>query len=237
MWDSARREVRCPPAASVPPPPVALRSSPGASARREYERRRDRREKRVRRHLGPLTGPVLLLTGEPAHQTAWAKGALGEAKLAAKLERWTADAGVILLHDRRILGSRANIDHIAVGPAGVFVIDAKRSKGRIAVERRGGPFAERTEHLLVGRRDQSKLLDGIARQVAVVREIMPSGIAVQGALCFVDGDWPLFGTLQARGVPVLPPRKAARLCSAAGPLDAPTIRALATELGQRLVCA
>jgi hypothetical protein len=221
----------------VLPPPDALRSTPGASARREYERRRDRREERFRQRFGQLAGPALFFADEPAHQTAWAKGALGEAKLAGKLERWTADAGVILLHDRRVLGSRANIDHIAVGAAGVLVIDAKRYKGRITVERRGGLFAERTEHLLVGGRDQSKLLDGIARQLKVVREIVASGIPVRGVLCFVDGDWPLFGTLQARGIPVLPPRKTARLCSAAGPLDAETVRAVATELGQALVCA
>ncbi|WP_249934607.1 nuclease-related domain-containing protein [Microbacterium ulmi] len=30
------------------------------------------------------------------------------------------------MHDRRIRGTRANIDHIVIGPPGVWVIDAKR---------------------------------------------------------------------------------------------------------------
>jgi hypothetical protein len=170
---------------------------------------------------------------------AWATGAAGEVRLAAKLERWTRKAGVVLLHDRRVPRSTANIDHIAVGPSGVFVIDAKRYKGRIAVERRGGLFARRTEHLVVGGRDQSKLLDGIESQVKVVRNVLAAhrDIAIRGLLCFVDGDWPLFGTLEARGFPVLPPHKAARLCSRAGPLDATAIRQVAITLAAALEVA
>jgi hypothetical protein len=224
---------------SVPPPPALLNSTAGASARREYERRRRAREDRVRERLGPLAGVVLTLSGEPAHQRAWATGAAGEVKLAEKLERWTADADVVLLHDRRVPGSSANIDHIAVGPAGVFVMDAKRYKGRIAVERRGGLFTERTEHLVVRGTDRSKLVDGIVRQVDVVRGALGvhGDVPVRGVLCFVDGDWPLLGTLEVRGIPVLPPRKAARLCSAPGSLCREQVRAVALTLAAALVPA
>jgi hypothetical protein len=213
-----------------------LDSAAGASARREYERQRAAREARVRDRLGPLAGVALTLAGEPAHQRAGATGAAGEVKLAAKLDRWTADAGVVLLHDRRVPGSVANIDHIAVGPTGVRVIDAKRYKGRIVVERRGGLFRERTAHLIVRGSDRSKLLDGILGQVEIVRKALGQhdDVPVHGVLCFVDGDWPLFGTLEARGIPVLPPRKTARLCSTPGPLDDRDIRAVATTLAAAL---
>ena len=142
----------------------------------------------------------------------------------------------MLLHDRRVPDSRANIDHLAVGPAGVFVIDAKRYKGRIAVERRGGLLTPRTEHLLVGRRDRTRLVEGVRRQVEVVRRALVSegDVAVRGILCFVDGDWPLFGTLEAHGVPVLPPKKTARLCSAEGPLHVDRIQAIAAALAAGL---
>jgi hypothetical protein len=240
MWDSERREARCigcdATPASVPPPPVLLQSTPGASTRREYDRRRTRRDERVRARLGPLAGVALAIAGEPAHQRAWDTGSVGEVKLAEKLERWTADAGVMLLHDRQVPGSRANIDHIAVGPAGVFVIDAKRYKGRIAVERRGGLFSERTELLLVRGSDRSKLVDGVLRQVEVVRAALGehAAVDVRGVLCFVDGDWPVFGTLEIRGVPVLPPRKAARLCAAPGAMAANDVRAVALTLAAAL---
>lgn len=243
LWDAARREVRCigceDSRISAPPPSVLLESAPGASARREYERRRTRREERVRERLGPLAGVALALAGEPAHQRSWAKGAFGEVKLAEKLERWTADAGVVLLHDRQVPHSRANIDHIAVGPTGAFVIDAKRYKGRIAVERRGGLFSERTEHLLVRGSDRSKLVDGVLRQVDVVRRALGehAGVEVRGVLCFVDGDWPLLGTLEVRGVPVLPPRKTARLCAAPGPIESDRVGAIALTLAAALPAA
>jgi hypothetical protein len=243
VWDPVRREARCLACErrpeSVPPPPVLLESAPGSSAQREYERRRQRREDRVRARLGPLTGLALAVSGEPTHQRNWATGAKGEVKLAEKLERWTADAGIVLLHDRRVPGSRANIDHIAVGPSGVYVIDAKRYKGRIAVERRGGLFSERREHLLVRGSDRTKLVDGVLRQVEVVKRALGvhADVPVHGVLCFVDGDWPLFGTLAVRGIPVLPPRKAADLCKTAGPLDRTAMRAIALALAAALPSA
>jgi hypothetical protein len=236
LWDAARREVRCiycgPQPGSVLPPPELLKSAAGASARREYERRRASREARVRDRLGPIAPLALAVVGEPAHQRAWARGAVGEVKLAAKLEHWTAEAGVVLLHDRRVPSSVANIDHIAVGPAGVFVIDAKRYKGRIAVERRGGLLRDRSEHLIVRGSDRSKLVDGVLRQLEVVRAGLDrhTDVPLRGVLCFVDGDWPLFGSLEVRGIPVLSPRKAARLCSGEGPLTAERVRTIALRL-------
>jgi hypothetical protein len=53
------------------------------------------------------------------------------------------DAGVVL-HDRAVPRGRANIDHIAVVPSGVWVIDTKRYRGRV---RRSGRLGrdERSE--------------------------------------------------------------------------------------------
>ncbi len=128
---------------------------------------------------------------------------------------WTVvrDLGGLLLHDRRIPGSRANIDHIAVGPAGVFVIDAKRYQGRPQLRVEGGILRARTEKLLVGRRDCTRLVEGVIKQVNLVRDALAAaghdGIALTGMLCFVDADWPLFGgDFTINGVDVLWPKKA-----------------------------
>jgi len=64
----------------------------------------------------------------------WARGAAGEERVAAILAKHL-HASVVVLHDRRIPGTRANIDHIAVAPSGVWVIDAERYKGKLAVTR------------------------------------------------------------------------------------------------------
>ena len=61
-----------------------------------------------------------------------ATGARGEEMLADSLVRRCPD--VLLLHDRQLPGSRANIDHIAIAASGVYVIDAKRYKGKIEVQ-------------------------------------------------------------------------------------------------------
>lgn len=165
----------------------------GGSAQREYERRVAGREKRVKQRFGRRLGKVILaVTAEPAPSTAWARGAEGERELAEAL---LGVAGVRVLHDRRIPGTRGNIDHVVVGPAGVFVVDAKRYVGLIKVRNVGG-LLRRDERLYVGRRDCSKLAHGMAWQVDAVRSAMASiepVPPVTPVLCFVRGEWPLFG--------------------------------------------
>ncbi len=48
----------------------------------------------------------------------WEQGAVGEAKVGRHLNEF-AGPNVVVLHDRRIPGSRANIDHLVVTPGGV----------------------------------------------------------------------------------------------------------------------
>jgi hypothetical protein len=54
----------------------------------------------------------------------WLRGAAGERATAELLERLPPRRWVVL-HDRAIPGCRANIDHVVVGPTGVWVIDSK----------------------------------------------------------------------------------------------------------------
>ena len=98
-----------------------------------------------------------------------------------------------VLHDRRIPGSRANIDHIAVAPTGVWVIDAKRYKGKLQVAK--PLFGKPT--LQVAGRDKTKLVDGLAKQVELVTAAVAAlgfDMPIHGCLCFVDTEMPMFGT-------------------------------------------
>ncbi|NJC21433.1 hypothetical protein BJ994_000509 [Arthrobacter pigmenti] len=62
-------------------------------------------------------------------QRAWEAGALGEALVAERL-RELEDDGWFFLHDVHWPGRpKANLDHIAIGPGGVVVIDAKNWTG------------------------------------------------------------------------------------------------------------
>ena len=103
--------------------------SAGASARREYERRRAKDEARLRADWGRLGGVAVALAGERQSTKAWSTGAAGEERLGRLLDVLRSE-GCRTLHDRRVPGTRANIDHVVVSPGGVWVIDAKRYKGR-----------------------------------------------------------------------------------------------------------
>jgi nuclease-like protein len=119
---------------SPPEQPEFETGTAGASARREHERRRASREARVRGKHPHLGGLLLALGDQPRRETAWTRGAEGEATVARSLSNHLQDSAVVL-HDRRIPRSRANIDHIAIAPSGVWVIDSKRYKGKVAVSK------------------------------------------------------------------------------------------------------
>jgi Nuclease-related domain len=67
----------------------------------------------------------------PSEQArAWQRGAHGEQQTARLLDRLTRD-GYVVLHDLAVPGSPANVDHLVIGPSGVFVIDSKQWTGRV----------------------------------------------------------------------------------------------------------
>jgi hypothetical protein len=156
------------------------------------------------------------LTPERQSTRAWSTGALGEERVGARLDG-IASERIRVLHDRRIPGTKRNIDHIVVTPAGVWVVDTKRYKGAPGLRVEGGLFRPRVEKLFVAGRDQTKLVDGVLGQVLDVREVVPDA-PVRGALCFVDADWPMLAaSFQVGGVEVLWPRKLVSRLTAPAP--------------------
>ncbi|UZN04214.1 nuclease-related domain-containing protein [Cellulomonas sp. S1-8] len=221
--------------------PAVESGTAGSSARREYERRSAKRETRIREAHPRLGGLILAVSDEPQSTTAWARGARGEELLGATLDA-LATRGVRLLHDRRIPRTRANIDHIAVGPTGVHVIDAKRYKGRPNLRAEGGLIRPRVHKLAVGSRDCTGLVDGIHKQVALVRAALDAAdrpdTPVHAALCFVDADWPLFGgSFLISDVAVLWPRKLVERVIAPGAMTGEQIEAVHRSLARAFPAA
>ena len=239
MYERSSRTVRClecpggstDPAAPVsavvpdePPTQAPFQPEPardttgpaGGSARREFERRRDARERRVRERHPRIGGFLLAITEEPQSTRAWDTGAEGEQFVGSRLDSLVGD-DLDVLHDRRIPRTRANIDHVVVSRHGVFVVDAKKYKGRPALRVEGGLFRPRTEKLVVGGRDCTKLVDGVLKQVDLVRTAVDDPtVPVTGVLCFVAADWPLIGgAFVTRGVHVLWSRRLMELVTAA----------------------
>lgn len=208
----------------------------GRSALSEYEKRSAkelaRKQKRVEddaewraaiKERRPVVGRIAsALTPKPEigpesqSTKAWKTGAEGERRVAEVLAE-TVDIEV--LHDRRVPGSKANIDHIAVGPAGVFVIDAKKYTGQVEVRDVGGLFRT-DERLYVNNRDRTKLVEGVLGQIGVVRTALGDefrGVDVHGVLCFVGCEWGWFMRQKhIKGVTALWPNALADHVSATG---------------------
>lgn len=131
--------------------------------------------------------------------SSWSKGAAGEkatARLLTRLER----RGYAVLHDRSIPKSRANLDHLVIGPAGVAYIDTKAWRSK----RSTVTFEDGT--LRYGSYSKTRTLDTViweAEQVAQALgcEVRPV-IAVHGAK--IPGPR---GRLETRGVTVVEARR------------------------------
>lgn len=135
--------------------------------------------------------------------------------------------------------SRANIDHLAITPAGIWVIDAKTHQGALEVRRAGGLFSPRLEKLYIAGRDQTTLLDGLAKQVQSVRTVLAgvsAEIPVRGVLCFVGTELPWFGE-KIGGVPLVGRRGLGKLLKQPGDLAPDDRAAVAAYLDSRFVPA
>jgi Nuclease-related domain len=67
----------------------------------------------------------------PSEQArSWQRGAHGERHTARLLDRLTRD-GYVVFHDLAVPGSDANVDHLLIGPTGLFIIDSKQWTGSV----------------------------------------------------------------------------------------------------------
>ena len=227
------RCLECPSSAVASISPRGTDSA-GASAHREYQRRRTAREALVKGRLGNFVGGIALtLSGEPQSTVALERGSIGEQKLAEALE---GVQGIDVLSDRRVAGTRGNIDHIVIAPAGVFVVDAKHYEGLIRIRNRGGLLG-RDDRLYVGSRDCSRLAENMVWQVAAVKRVIDSigaafaSVPVEPVLCFVDGEWPLVAAPESfRGVRLEGKRSIKKLVTRSQLLDAKQIAAVSRTL-------
>ena len=114
------------------------------------------------------------------------RGALGARCAGRVVARALADLpdGWVALHDLAWPGrQRANLDHVVVGPGGVFVVDAKNWSGRVEV---------RDQVLRQNGRKREQAVVSAAEAAIALQGIVPPPAYCMGVLCFVR-DEPLTG--------------------------------------------
>lgn len=213
----------------------------GRSAGREADRWREQleQERASRSRLASvLLGPTAQQKRLAEQHRRWATGARGEEMLAALLARKCP--GAVLLHDRRMPRSHANIDHIAVTSSGVYVIDAKRHRGNIEVR---SPLFGKAKLMIAGR-DRTKLVTGLEKQVEVVRAALAAvapTVPVHGCMCFIapegflaDSGLPVVRTLKVNGFPLYYPRRLAKRLNRPGEVTGEQADRVYQELGRQL---
>ena len=207
----------------------------GASAEQEYERRSLARRRRARERYGAVGSILTALAGEPHNVHAWKQGAEGEAATARALEHHLRRSDVIVLHDRRIPGrGRANIDHIAIGPGGITVIDTKSTRGQVQLRTVG--VINRREQLLVNGRDRTSQLDALERQLDRVATVLDRQgvdyVNAMGALCypFMRRNLLHYGRARDGLITVDDPRHAAKVANRSGPLTPEDIEDLVSRI-------
>lgn len=134
---------------------------------------------------------------------SWAKGAAGEvatARLLAPLTR----RGYAVLHDRAVPGSRANLDHLVIGAAGVAYVDTKAWRSKKSKLRFEGGT------LRYGRYDQSQALRTVVWEAEQASRAL--GVAVRPFVAVHGAKVPGFaGRIEVQGVTVVAAKKLPRL--------------------------
>jgi hypothetical protein len=122
----------------------------------------------------------------------WQRGAHGERHTARLLDRLTRD-GFVVFHDLAVPDSPANVDHLVIGPTGLFVIDSKQWTGSV----HQGPdgLAWHNHYRL------DRTLETVRWEAETVGRLL--GTRIHPLLC-VHGAHVQGGGLHAQGVAIVP---------------------------------
>lgn len=208
--------------------------TPGASAKLISNKLHARREARIDERFGRWSGLVKFLFDDPQSTKAWVKGSEGERQIAEALTKRLGDR-CVLLHDRKIPGSRANIDHIAVAASGIWIIDTKNYTGALKRVDKGG-WLKTDYRLIVNGRDHTSLVQGLHRQASVIQKQLGStDTPIHSVLCFVNAEWGFLSKpFSIDGVWITYSRNLAEKIAELGPLSEEEVLRVANILAEKL---
>ena len=191
----------------------------------------------------PLIGSfAYAISREPQAIGAWSSGSVGERAVGERLDSLSR-SGVMVLHDRRIPRRTSNIDHIAVGPSGVFVIDTKRYQGARVKKAYLGPIWNPgpAQLMVQGRTARIRGQDAPSERSGLPcpRRVERCRCGVQGREDHENARVHRFrrGASSLRrsrwtGIRIGTPKQMAKVVSRPGPLDPDTVQSIA-EVSRR----
>jgi hypothetical protein len=135
--------------------------------------------------VAPVRSRLARVLGVHADERAWRRGANGERAAARWLGR--LPAGWHLIHDIALGTRGANIDHLVVGPGGVFAINAKNLTGAVWIGR-GMVLHEghRTDFL-------TKAAAEARRASAMLGAAIGRPVEVKGVVAILADEWTIEG--------------------------------------------
>jgi Nuclease-related domain len=133
---------------------------------------------------------------------AWRRGAAGERRTARLLEPLERQ-GWAVLHDLAVPRSRANLDHLVIGPGGVFAIDSKQYRGRLHLDQSG--------RLWHGRYPLAPVLRAVTFEADQAALVLTDPDVVVVPILAVHGTQVPWGKVVADGVPVVAARRLPRM--------------------------
>jgi hypothetical protein len=186
--------------------------------------------------LGPVVGGLAAtavgwgLRFRPSPDArAWRRGAAGERRTARLLGPLQGQ-GWVVLHDLAVDESRANIDHLVIGPGGVFVIDSKQYRGRLQLDPSG--------RLWHGRYPLAPSLQAVSFEADQAAQVLPDPGVVVLPVVAVHGAQIPWGKVVIEGVPVVAARRLPSMLRGLPPLLGPErIAALADQARVRFHAA
>lgn len=113
-------------------------------------------------------------------ERAWRRGIEGEQVMGAALDK-ARKHGWKVLHSIPV-GKESDIDHLAIGPGGVVLINTKHHKGAKVTVRQGGIYVNgaQTKHVL-------QVRDQVKRAAKVLSAAMGEPVEIQGCVAIHNG--------------------------------------------------
>lgn len=204
-------------------------SNPGIGAREHRTRVAANRLRRLKRSGASDDELLLALEQETDYERAFRLGADGEERVGRVLDGWSERGAFAVLHDLVPIGKVGNVDHVAVGAAGVTVIDTKAWSGAVRV---------RSDGLWIGPHSHRRELAKLAGQVTAVRSVLDAAglgaMPVRGVLCLANENegCPADELLTIDDLGVGRPEVVGRLAGVGGPYDRAVIELVLQALQQ-----